>query len=89
MKTSFAPSVGKPVIAVAGSTGDLGTRLTNTFLSAELRGRLSGLVSLARRHTPTTEKWENLGADIRIIEDESDEHDLIMALDGVDVLVNA
>ena len=89
MESSFAPFAWKPVIAVAGATGDLGTRLTNTFLLPELRDRLSGLVSLARRHTPSTEKWSSLGAEIRIIEDESDEDDLVMALDGVDVLVNA
>jgi hypothetical protein len=89
MAESFAPSKGKPVIAVAGATGDLGTRLTRTFLSPELRGRLSGFVSLARRHTPSTEMWEDMGAEIRIIENESTENDLVRALDGVDVLVNA
>ncbi|ETI22626.1 hypothetical protein G647_06702 [Cladophialophora carrionii CBS 160.54] len=89
MEKPFVPSPDKPVIAVAGATGDLGTRLTNTFLSPELRDRLSGFVSLARRHTPSTERWTTLGAEIRIIENECDENDLIMALDGVDVLVNA
>ncbi len=89
MDNPFMPSAGKPVIAVAGATGDLGTRLTNTFLSPEVRDRLSGFVALARRHTPSTEKWKSLGAEVRIIENESDEDDLVMALDGVDVLVNA
>ncbi|KAJ9609508.1 hypothetical protein H2200_005835 [Cladophialophora chaetospira] len=89
MENSFPPSAQKPVIAVAGATGDLGTRLTNTFLSPELHDRLSGFVSLARRHTPSTEKWKGLGAEVRIIDNESDDNDLVMALDGVDVLVNA
>jgi uncharacterized protein YbjT (DUF2867 family) len=89
MEEPFVPSSAKPVIAVAGATGDLGTRLTSTFLSPELQDRLSGVVSLARRHTPRTEKWKDLGAEIRIIDDQSDEDDLVMALDGVDVLVNA
>ena len=79
----------KPTIAVAGATGDLGTRLTTAFLSPELRGRLEGFVSLTRRQTPTTEQWKALGAEIRTIDEKSDENDLIMALDGVNVLVNA
>ena len=89
MESPFAPSIGKPVIAVAGATGHLGTRLTNTFLSPALRNRLSGFVSLALRHTPSTEEWTDLGAEVRPIENDSDENDLVMALDGVDVLVNA
>ena len=79
----------KPVLAVAGATGDLGTRLTNTFLLPELCGRLSGFVFLARRYSASTERWKVLGAEIRIIGEESDENDLIAALEGVDVLVNA
>ncbi|EXJ58398.1 hypothetical protein A1O7_05823 [Cladophialophora yegresii CBS 114405] len=89
MEKPFVPSPGKPVIAVAGATGGLGTRLTDTFLSPGLRDRLSGVVALARGHTPSTERWTKLDAEIRIIDDECDENDLIMALDGVDVLVNA
>lgn len=88
-RMAFVPSPEKPVIAVAGSTGDLGTRLINTFLSQELRDRLSGVVALARQHTPTTNKWSTTGAQIRTIDDTSDEDALITALDGVDVLVNA
>jgi uncharacterized protein YbjT (DUF2867 family) len=89
MAESFAPSKDKPVIAVAGATGDLGKLLADTFLSSELRDRLSGFVSLARRETPKTEDWEKAGAEIRIIKDDCDENDLTMALDGVDVLINA
>ncbi|OQU95249.1 hypothetical protein CLAIMM_01483 isoform 1 [Cladophialophora immunda] len=93
LPSSFSPSPAKPVIAVAGGTGDLGTRLTETFLSDELRTRLSGFVLLARRQTARTERWrDRLGAEVRIIEEEGeecDENDLIMALDGVDVLINA
>ncbi|KIY00745.1 uncharacterized protein Z520_03410 [Fonsecaea multimorphosa CBS 102226] len=90
----FSPSPTKPVVAVAGGTGDLDMRLTETFLSDELRPRLSGFVLLARRHTARTERWrDQLGAEVRIVEedggDECDENDLVMALDGVDVLINA
>lgn len=86
---SFSRSAEQPIVAVAGATGDLGTRLTDTFLSAELRPGLSGVVSLARRRTPNTQRWESMGADIRIVDDSCDERDLVMALEGVDVLVNA
>ncbi|OAP60122.1 hypothetical protein AYL99_05124 [Fonsecaea erecta] len=97
----FSPSPDKPVVAVAGGTGDLGTRLTETFLSNELRHRLSGFVLLARRHTARTERWRHrLGAEVRVVGDEGDEgddndgdvcgeSDLVMALEGVDVLINA
>jgi hypothetical protein len=64
-------------------------RLTRTFLSPELRDRLSGFVWLARRHTPSTEEWRRMGAEIRIIDNESAENDLVRSLYGVDVLVNA
>ncbi|EXJ68869.1 uncharacterized protein A1O5_07801 [Cladophialophora psammophila CBS 110553] len=90
MKPPFSPSPAKPVVAVVGATGDLGTRLTGTFLSDELRTRLSGFVLIARRHKASTQRWAERGAEIRIIEEDAyDENDLVMALDGIDVLINA
>jgi uncharacterized protein YbjT (DUF2867 family) len=82
-------SVPQPVIAVAGATGDLGSRLTDAFLSPELLKSLSKFIAIVRRQTPATDRWKAMGAEIRIIQDGINQDDLVAALDGVDVLVNA
>ena len=84
-----ASSSQKPVIAIAGATGDLATRLTETFLSEELSSRISSLVLLSRRHSPKTKQWESRGAKICIVDENSNPEELVHALEGVDVFVNA
>lgn len=78
----------KPVIAIAGATGDLATRLINTLLQTELRSKIGSLILLSRRHTPRTKHWESRGAKVCIVDESSDERELVGALAGVDVLVN-
>jgi thioester reductase-like protein len=79
----------KATIAVAGATGDLGTRLMDGFLADDLRDGPAGIIALVRKRSDKTHGWEKLGAEIRIIDGSSSEQELVMALEGVDVLVNA
>jgi uncharacterized protein YbjT (DUF2867 family) len=79
----------RPVIAIAGATGDLGSHLVKAFLEGDLFSQLSGLILLSRRHTPRTETWKSKGAQVRIVDETGDIGELVDALEGVDVLVNA
>lgn len=78
-----------PVIAIAGATGNVGSRLAESFLSEDVCTQLSGLVLLPRRHTPRTKDWESKGAQVRVLDDGEDIDQLANALEGVDVLINA
>jgi len=78
-----------PVIAIAGATGHLGTWLVESFLSEEVFPQPPGLVLLSRRHTPRTKAWESAGAQVRILDDGEDIGELVDALEGADVLINA
>lgn len=79
---------GRPVIAIAGATGDLGSHLVKMFLANDGFSQPAGLILLSRRHTPRTEEWKLSGAQIRIIDEAGDIGELVDALEGVDVLVN-
>ncbi|KPI43229.1 uncharacterized protein AB675_7163 [Cyphellophora attinorum] len=79
----------KATIAVAGATGDLGTRLIHGFLDVDLRGGSAGLIALVRKESDKTQEWEKQGVEVRTIDGSSSQQDLVGALDGVDVLVNA
>jgi uncharacterized protein YbjT (DUF2867 family) len=79
----------KPAIAVAGATGDLGTRLIHGLLDDDLRGGSAGVIALVRKGSDKTQEWEKQGIEIRTIEESSSQQDLVGALNGVDVLVNA
>ncbi|KAK5059970.1 hypothetical protein LTR84_009853 [Exophiala bonariae] len=79
----------RPVIAIAGATGDLGSHLVKAFLAADVISQLSGLILLSRRHTPLTETWKAKGAQVRIVDEAGDIGELVDALEGVDILINA
>jgi uncharacterized protein YbjT (DUF2867 family) len=79
----------KAIIAVAGATGDLGTRLINEFLGKDVRSAIAGVIALVRKRSVKTQVWEKQGVEVRTIDGSSSQQDLVKALDGVDVLVNA
>jgi uncharacterized protein YbjT (DUF2867 family) len=78
-----------PVVAISGVTGNVGSCLVESFLSEDVCTQLSGLVLLSRRHTPRTKDWESKGAQVRVLDDADDIDQLVAALEGVDVLINA
>ena len=78
----------RPVVAIAGATGSLGQRITNTLLEPAIFSQLSSVVLLSRKKQEESrqlQEWADKGAKVMVY----DEKDLAGSLAGVDVLINA
>ena len=76
-----------PVIAIAGATGSLGQRITNTLLEPDIFSQLSSVVLLSRKKPEESrqlQEWADKGAKVVVYDDK----DLAGSLAGVDVLIN-
>ncbi|KAM0274941.1 hypothetical protein ACHAQH_007709 [Verticillium albo-atrum] len=72
------------VVAIAGGTGNLGSKVVRELLSEHLRPRFRELILLARSESEKTREFKSKGATVRVYS----EDDLKPALEGVDVLIN-
>ncbi|EWC44725.1 hypothetical protein DRE_06503 [Drechslerella stenobrocha 248] len=78
----------KPVVAVAGGTGTLGTELIGALLDPRFRSKYKDVIVLTRNvDTPQVAKWEQQGLLAREYA-ANDGQSVLDALSGVDILVN-
>ena len=75
----------KPVVAVAGASGNLGSHITEAFLSEPFRSKFKNVVLLTRKHSPQMGEWASQGGSVVVYDDAN----LPESLAGIDVLVNA
>jgi uncharacterized protein YbjT (DUF2867 family) len=73
-----------PTVAVAGGTGNLGSKIVRELLSPSQRPRFREVIVLARADSKLTQEFESLGASVRVYSEDS----LEMSLAEVDVLIN-
>ena len=71
-----------PTVAVAGGTGNLGSKIVRELLNQ--RSRFQDVIVLARGASKATGAFESQGAQVRIYSEEK----LESSLEGVDVLIN-
>jgi len=91
--TSTTLGSGKPVVAIAGGTGDLGQTVARVFLDEAFRPSFSRVLVLTRNTTsPSARALAGLGAELHQTtwssDDEEDAKKLRETLRGVDVVVN-
>jgi hypothetical protein len=61
------PPQPRPTIAIAGATGNLGSHLTRTFLTApDLAGSYARLVLFTRRDNAITRRWKEIDG-VRVV----------------------
>lgn len=73
-----------PAVAVAGGTGNLGSKIVKQLLASSSLPRFRELIVLARAESDKTREFQSQGASVRIYSEDN----LPKALDGVDVLIN-
>jgi hypothetical protein len=74
----------RPTVAIAGAAGNLGNKLTRSFLRPEFRSRFQDVLVLSRTESQAIRDLVALGAKSRLY----NETEIEKALHGVDVLVN-
>jgi uncharacterized protein YbjT (DUF2867 family) len=73
-----------PSVAVAGGTGNLGSKIVTQLLASSSLPRFRDLIVLARAESDKTRRFQSQGATVRVYSEDN----LTKALDGVDVLIN-
>ncbi|KAH7369170.1 isoflavone reductase family protein [Plectosphaerella cucumerina] len=73
-----------PSVAVAGGTGNLGSKIVTQLLASSSLPRFRDLIVLARAESDKTRGFQSQGATVRVYSEDN----LTKALDGVDVLIN-
>ena len=76
---------GLPTVAIAGATGTLGYHIVQAFLSSTFRSSFQNIIVLARSESKQSNDYALAGAEVR----KYSEEDLVPALEGVDILINA
>ncbi|KAJ5905196.1 uncharacterized protein N7473_002112 [Penicillium subrubescens] len=77
--------ISRPVVAIAGATGHLGSRVASAFLSSPFNEQFSDVILLSR-NKPSPESTPKTGG--RYTTRKYDEDNLVDALRGVQILVN-
>jgi len=74
-----------PTVAIVGATGNLGYHIVQAFLSSTFRRSFQEIIVLVRSESKQSSDYASAGAKVR----KYSEEDLVSALEGVEILINA